>query len=73
MAFARRGAMVNKLLRFLKRSEMATDPVCRMEVPVDKPGGGTFEHQGSTYYFRGPAARRHSRTIRKATSRARRK
>ncbi len=37
---------------------MATDPVCQMKVPVDKPGGGTFEHQGATYYFCGPGCRK---------------
>ena len=40
---------------FLSRGggEMATDPVCNMEVDTKKPNGGTFEHKGETYYFCG--------------------
>jgi uncharacterized protein len=29
----------------------AIDPVCHMEVDVDDPPGGTFEHDGTTYFF----------------------
>ena len=32
----------------------ARDPVCHMEVDADSPPGGTFAHNGGTYYFCGP-------------------
>ena len=46
---------------FLNRGgggEMATDPVCHMEVDTKNPHGGTFEHKGETYYFCGPGCNR---------------
>ncbi len=45
---------------FLNRggSKMATDPVCHMEVDTSNPNGGTFEHNGETYYFCGPGCNR---------------
>ena len=53
-----RGPSVNRLLRFFKPPELPTDPVCRMKVPVERPGGGAYEHQGTTYYFCGPGCRK---------------
>ncbi len=38
--------------------KMATDPVCHMEVETKSPNGGTFEHNGETYYFCGPGCNR---------------
>ena len=36
---------------------MALDPVCHMDVDMEKPGGGTFDHEGTTYYFCGTGCR----------------
>ena len=44
-------------LGFLRKPQMAEDPVCHMEVDVKKPNGGTHEHNGETYYFCGPGCR----------------
>ena len=41
-----------------RRNETATDPVCNMQVEVGSPPGGTWEHQGVTYYFCGPGCNR---------------
>lgn len=38
--------------------ETAVDPVCHMDVDKSKPNGGTFDHQGETYYFCGPGCNR---------------
>ena len=48
------------ILRLFNRSgsDRETDPVCDMQVDVRKPPGGTFEHQGETYYFCGPGCNR---------------
>ena len=35
----------------------AVDPVCEMTVNKDAPPGGTFEHEGETYYFCAPGCR----------------
>ena len=35
----------------------AVDPVCKMDVDVKNPSGGTHEHEGQTYYFCGPGCR----------------
>ena len=45
---------------FLSRGkgETAIDPVCKMDVDVKKPTGGTAEHEGQTYYFCAPGCRR---------------
>ena len=43
-----------KIPLFSKRGESAVDPVCHMAVDVDSPSGGTWEHEGVTYYFCGP-------------------
>ncbi|MSP78959.1 MAG: YHS domain-containing protein [Dehalococcoidia bacterium] len=48
--------MVGKLLSFGKK-DLAEDPVCHMKVDKTKPGGGTFEHKGTMYYFCGPGCR----------------
>jgi YHS domain-containing protein len=42
---------------FGKPGEMATDPVCGMQVPKGDPRGGTHEHAGQTYYFCAPGCR----------------
>ena len=48
------------ILRLFNRggSDRETDPVCDMQVDVRKPPGGTFDHQGETYYFCGPGCNR---------------
>jgi P-type Cu+ transporter len=38
-------------------SETATDPVCGMSVRRSAPKGGTYEHEGRTYYFCGSRCR----------------
>jgi len=38
-------------------AEKAKDPVCGMNVSREQPRGGTFEHQGETYYFCNPKCR----------------
>jgi Cu+-exporting ATPase len=40
-----------------QRVKLETDPVCGMKVDVTKPGGGTHEHGGKTYYFCNPRCR----------------
>jgi P-type Cu+ transporter len=32
----------------------AIDPVCQMEVDTQKPPGGSYEHEGVTYFFCSP-------------------
>ncbi len=49
--------MVGRFVSLLKKSESAKDPVCGMMVDMKKPGGGTHEHQGKTYYFCGPGCK----------------
>jgi YHS domain-containing protein len=39
---------------FAKKGPTAVDPVCNMDVDMEKPGGGTFDHEGTAYYFCGP-------------------
>ena len=39
---------------FAGRPDVAVDPVCGMRVDTKNPGGGTWEHEGETYYFCGP-------------------
>ena len=41
-----------------KGGPSATDPVCHMDVDTEKPPGGTWEHDGVTYYFCGPGCNR---------------
>ena len=43
---------------FGKGGPKAIDPVCNMEVDTKRPGGGTWEHDGQTYYFCGPGCNR---------------
>ncbi|MCY4579715.1 MAG: YHS domain-containing protein [Chloroflexi bacterium] len=43
---------------FNRNPDMATDPVCDMQVDMKKPNGGTYEHEGDTYYFCGPGCNR---------------
>ena len=39
------------------KADTAVDPVCKMDVDVKNPSGGTHEHEGQTYYFCGPGCR----------------
>ena len=41
-----------------KGGSTETDPVCHMDVDIKKPNGGTWEHNGETYYFCGPGCNR---------------
>ncbi len=43
---------------FKRRGDRAIDPVCDMQVDTRKPPGGTWEHDGQTYYFCGPGCNR---------------
>ena len=43
---------------FSKKTTIAIDPICHMEVDTAKPPGGTSEYQGSTYYFCAPGCKR---------------
>ena len=46
-------------LPFFKKSAVtATDPVCDMDVDTKKAPGGTYEHEGQTYYFCGAGCNR---------------
>ena len=49
--------MSPKFLGLFGKSETAEDPVCGMQVDVQKAPGGTHEHNGATYYFCGPGCR----------------
>ena len=39
------------------KADTDVDPVCKMDVDVKKPSGGTHEYEGQTYYFCGPGCR----------------
>ena len=41
-----------------RRRPAAVDPVCHMEVDTGNPPGGTWEHDGVTYYFCSPGCNR---------------
>ena len=43
---------------FGKSKPRAIDPVCHMKVGMEKPPGGSWEHDGATYYFCGPGCNR---------------
>ena len=43
---------------FKKRGDRAVDPVCDMQVDVNRPPGGSYEYNGETYYFCGPGCNR---------------
>ena len=46
-------------IRLFNRSpDLATDPVCDMQVNMKKPNGGTYDYDGATYYFCGPGCNR---------------
>jgi Cu+-exporting ATPase len=40
-----------------RRVKLETDPVCGMKVDPGRPGGGSHEHEGKTYYFCNPRCR----------------
>lgn len=43
---------------FRRNKPKAIDPVCGMEVDTQNPPGGTWVHEGVTYYFCGPGCNR---------------
>ena len=43
---------------FIKPTPRATDPVCAMKVNMEKPHGGTYTHDGVTYYCCAPGCNR---------------
>ena len=43
---------------FSRGGEKAKDPVCDMDVDMKNPPGGTWEHNGETYYFCGQGCNR---------------
>ena len=43
---------------FRRNKPKAIDPVCGMEVDTQSPPGGTWQHEGVTYYFCGPGCNR---------------
>ena len=43
---------------FNRGAKRETDPVCAMLVDTANPPGGTFDYQGTTYYFCGPGCNR---------------
>lgn len=47
-----------KIRLFPKRGPVAPDPVCNMEVEMDRAPGGTWEYEGTTYYFCAPGCNR---------------
>ena len=49
--------MVNRILNFIKKGDMAEDPVCHMRVRSNDPPGGSHEYSGTMYYFCGPGCR----------------
>ncbi len=49
--------MVGKVLGFMRKEEPAEDPVCHMMVSPGRAPGGSYEHEGTTYYFCGPGCR----------------
>ena len=40
------------------RHETEVDPVCHMEVLKKNPPGGSYDHEGTTYYFCGHGCNR---------------
>ncbi len=45
--------MVGKFVDMLTGGAKATDPVCGMSIDTKNPGGGSYEYNGTTYYFCG--------------------
>ena len=43
---------------FGKKGPTAVDPVCGMDVDMDSPSGGAWEHEGQIYYFCGAGCKR---------------
>ena len=43
---------------FNRNPDLASDPVCDMQVDMKKPNGGTYDYNGATYYFCGPGCNR---------------
>ena len=43
---------------FNRNPDTAKDPVCDMDVNISKPNGGSYEHDGITYYFCAPGCNR---------------
>ncbi len=42
---------MTRLDNLFQGPDKATDPVCKMQVDMSSPPGGTAEHEGKTYYF----------------------
>ncbi len=40
------------------KQDLATDPVCHMQVDKKNPPGGSWEYKGTPYYFCGPGCNR---------------
>lgn len=49
--------MVGRLIDLVTGGGKATDPVCGMQVDTKNPGGGSYEYEGTTYYFCGKGCR----------------
>lgn len=43
---------------FGKKKETEIDPVCKMEVDIKSPPGGSYSYNGTTYYFCAPGCKR---------------
>lgn len=43
---------------FNRNPDTAKDPVCDMDVNISKPNGGSYDHNGETYYFCAPGCNR---------------
>ncbi len=43
---------------FNRNPDLASDPVCNMQVDMKKPNGGTYDYNGATYYFCAPGCNR---------------
>ena len=39
------------------KMDTSIDPVCKMDVDVKNPRGGSYEHNGEKYYFCAPGCR----------------
>ena len=46
-----------KIPLFSKSSKEAIDPVCHMTVNPDNPNGGSWDYEGSSYYFCAPGCK----------------
>jgi len=42
---------MTKIDNLFQSPDKATDPVCKMQVDMSSPSGGTAEYEGESYYF----------------------